>query len=85
MSEEKIYTILELIEQYKNNTLPPEVVVFKYLSKNGPGNIHRDEIRREAIIGGIYATMHQDKIIGSKTRPDDPVNGVNRQRQQQKK
>ena len=73
MSEEKIYTILELIEQYKNGTLPTDVVVFKYLSKTGTGLIHKDEIKREAIVGGIYATMHQDRIIGAKTRPEPNV------------
>lgn len=68
--ENKIYTIIELIEQYKNNTLPTDVVVFKYQSKNGVGIIHRDEIKREAIIGGIYSTMHQDRIIGARTAPE---------------
>lgn len=73
MSEEKIYTILELIEQYRDGSLPKDVVVFKYLSKNGTGNIHRDEIKREAVIGGIYSIMHQDRIIGAKTRPEPPT------------
>jgi hypothetical protein len=73
MSEEKLYTMFELIEQYKNGTLPEDVVVFKYLTKTGHGLIHRDEIKREAIVNGIYATMHQDRIIGAKTRPENNV------------
>jgi hypothetical protein len=76
-NEEKIYTILELIKMYKQGELPEDVVVFKYLSKNGEGLIHRDEIKREAVIGGIYSTMHEDRLIGAKTRSElDPLKGM---------
>lgn len=74
---EKIYTILELIRMYKEGQLPEDEIVFKYLSTNGEGLIHRDEIKREAIIGGIYSTMHEDRLIGAKTRSEmDPLKGM---------
>jgi hypothetical protein len=76
-NEEKIYTILELIKMYKEGALPEDTVVFKYLSTKGEGLIHRDEIKREAVIGGIYSVMHEDRLIGAKTRSElDPLKGM---------
>lgn len=74
---EKIYTIIELVKLYKEGELPEDEVVFKYLSANGQGIIHRDELKREAIIGGIYSTMHQDNLIGANTAPEvDQMKGM---------
>jgi hypothetical protein len=75
--EEKIYTMVELIEQYRNDTLPENEMVFKYLSAKGEGLVHRDELHREAVISGIYSVMHQDKLIGTKTAPDQ-MSGVDK-------
>jgi hypothetical protein len=76
---EKIYTIFELIKMYKEGALPEETVVFKYLSTKGEGLIHKDEIKREAIIGGIYSTMHEDRLIGAKTAPEvDQMKGIDK-------
>lgn len=75
--EEKIYTMVELIEQYRNDTLPEGESVFKYLSAKGEGLVHRDELHREAVISGIYSVMHQDKLIGTKTAPDQ-MSGVDK-------
>jgi len=76
-NEEKIYTILELIKMYNEGALPEDVVVFKYLSTKGEGLIHRDEIKREAVIGGIYSVMHEDRLIGAKTRSEmNPLKGM---------
>ena len=70
MEQEIVPTMIELVEQYKNGTLPKDVVVFRYQSKDRTGLIHRDELQREAIVSGIYSTMHQDKLIGTKTTPE---------------
>lgn len=67
---ERLYTMLELIEHYKNDTLPKDVTVFKYQSAKGEGYIHKDELHREVVVSGIYSTMHQDRIIGTKTTPE---------------
>jgi hypothetical protein len=75
--EERIYTMIELIEQFKEGTLPKDVVVFKYQSKDKTSLVHRDELQREAIVSGIYSTMHQDKLIGTKTAPDH-MSGVDK-------
>lgn len=77
MEQEIVPTMIELIEQYKNGTLPKDVVVFKYQSKDRTGLVHRDELQREAIVSGIYSTMHQDKLIGTKTAPDH-MSGVDK-------
>ena len=75
--EERIYTMIELIQQYKDGSLPKDVVVFKYQSKDKTGLVHKDELQREAIVSGIYSTMHQDKLIGAKTAPDH-MSGVDK-------
>jgi len=75
--EERLYTMIELIQQFKEGTLPKDVVVFKYQSKDRTGLVHRDELQREAIVSGIYSTMHQDKLIGTKTAPDQ-MSGVDK-------
>ena len=75
--EEKIYTMIELVEKFREGTLPKDVVVFKYQSKDRTGLVHRDELQREAIVSGIYSTMHQDKLIGTKTAPDH-MSGVDK-------
>jgi len=77
MEQEIVPTMIELVEQYKNGTLPKDVVVFKYQSKDRTGLVHRDELQREAIVSGIYSTMHQDKLIGTKTAPDH-MSGVDK-------
>jgi predicted DNA-binding transcriptional regulator len=77
MSEEKIYTMVELVDHYRKGTLPTDVLVFKYLSAKGEGLIHRDEIQRESVISGLYATMHQDRVIGARTAPDQ-MSGVDK-------
>jgi hypothetical protein len=77
MEQEIVPTMIELVEQYKNGTLPKDVVVFKYQSKDRTGLVHRDELQREAIVSGIYSIMHQDKLIGTKTAPDH-MSGVDK-------
>lgn len=74
---EKIYTIIELVKMFREGELPEDQVVFKYLSANGEGIIHRDELHREAVITGIYSVMHEDRLIGAKTRSEmDPLKGM---------
>lgn len=65
---EKVYTLLELLEQYKNGTLPDDVV-FKYQSVKGVYTIHRDELAREAILTNIYSKNHRDGLLGANVSP----------------
>lgn len=71
-------TMFELIKKYKEGSLPSDQLVFKYQSSNGEGLVHRDELHRESVISGIYSSMHQDKLIGARTRPDDGMTGVDK-------
>lgn len=61
-------TILELVEQYRNNTLPPDKLVFEYISPNGVGRIHKDELYKEVVMCSVYSNQHQDRLIGARTR-----------------
>jgi hypothetical protein len=65
---EKLPTVIELIEQYKNGTLPQDTPVFKYQSTRGEGYIHIDELKNEIILRGIYSSQHKDSLMGAKTR-----------------
>ena len=74
--EEPLPTIVDLIEQYRDGLLPPDQLVFKYQSQTGPRLIHKDELYKEAVIAGIYSVMHQDRLIGARTAPEDPMKGL---------
>lgn len=65
---EKLPTVIELIEQYRNGTLPQDTPVFKYQSTKGEGYIHIDELKNEIILRGIYSNGHRDNLMGAKTR-----------------
>lgn len=68
--EQTIPTLIELIEMYKNNTLP-EGKVFKYQSIKGNYTIHKDELANEVLLIGVYGKQYEDKLIGVKTRSND--------------
>ena len=65
-NNEKIPTVIELIKQLNEGTLPDEKV-FKYQSVTGVHLIHIDELRKEAALSSIYSGTHKDKLIGVKT------------------
>lgn len=73
MSEEKVHTLIELINMHKEGTLPDQVV-FKYQSIKGTYTIHRDELVQEALLMSVYGKQYEDKLIGVKTRPESPRN-----------
>lgn len=74
-----VLSLPELIEQHIEGTLPAGQLVFKYERPDGSeGMIHRDELYREAVIGRIYSVMHQDRLIGARTAPEDPMHGVDK-------
>jgi hypothetical protein len=75
--EEKIPTMIELIEMYKNNTLP-EAMVYKYQSVKGIYTIHKDELYKEAVLTGIYNGGYTDRLLGAKTAPDNSMTGIDK-------
>lgn len=75
--EEKIPTIIELIEMYKNNTLP-EGMVYKYQSVKGVYTIHKDELQKEAVLMGIYNGGYADRLMGARTAPDNSMTGLDK-------
>lgn len=77
MSEEKIPTLIELIQKHKEGTLPDEVV-FKYQSIKGTYTIHKDELAKEVLLVSVYGKQYEDKLIGVKTRGNDtPLKPMN--------
>ena len=64
---EKIPTVIELIEKLKKGELGDELV-FKYQSTSGVHLIHRDELQKELALSQIYSGNHRDRLIGTKTR-----------------
>lgn len=61
MTDQKVYTIPELIELYKNNELPQDVKVFKYQSSKGEYWIHLDELKQEVVLAGSYLASNRNK------------------------
>lgn len=61
-------TLLELIDQYREGTLPADQLVFNYVSPNGVGRIHKDELYKEVVMCSVYSHQHQDRLIGARTR-----------------
>ena len=61
MTENKVYTISELIEMYNENTLPEDVKVFKYYSAKGEYWMHIDELKKEVALAGSYIHSSKDK------------------------
>jgi hypothetical protein len=70
MSEERVPTLIELIEMHRTNTLP-EGKVYKYQSIKGNYTIHKDELANEIMLIKIYGKQYEDKLIGVKTTGND--------------
>jgi hypothetical protein len=64
----KYPTLLELINQYRDGTLPAGQLVFNYISENGVGRIHKDELYKEVVMCSVYSHQHEDRLIGARTR-----------------
>jgi hypothetical protein len=69
--EERLPTLIELIERSRNDKLTPDQMVFYYQTKEGKQNfIHRDELKKEAALAGIYG-HYEDRAFHIKTKGDD--------------
>jgi len=61
MTDNKVYTIDELITMYNEDTLPKDVKVFKYYSAKGEYWMHIDELKKEAMLAGSYIHSSKNK------------------------
>jgi hypothetical protein len=69
--EERLPTLIELIERSRNNKLPADQMVFYYQTKDYKENfIHRDELKKEAALAGIYG-HYEDRAFYIKTKGND--------------
>jgi len=69
--ETRLPTLIELIERTRNNKLPDDQIVFYYQTKEGNENfIHRDELKKEATLAGIYG-HYEDRAFYIKSKGDD--------------
>lgn len=69
--EDRLPTLIELIERSRTDKLPADQMVFYYQTKEGNENfIHRDELKKEAALASIYG-HYQDRAFYIKTKGND--------------
>lgn len=68
-NKEDVFNLLDLVQMYREDKLPPNKKVFKYVVGDGKiSYIHIDELKRESSLVSTFGKQYEDRLLGIKKK-----------------